>query len=165
MAAFKTHLLALAALAVLLTSLAPPAAAQRQARGSTRTSVSGSGSANRSASANRSGNTNRSATVNQNVNVNRNTNVNVDRDINVDVDDDWHHHDDDWDDHPIARGVAIGTAAAVTAAVIGSIVYSLPPSCAPVVVNGLAYQQCGSTWYQPQYAGSQVTYVVVNPPG
>jgi len=33
-----------------------------------------------------------------------------------------------------------------------------------VVVNGMSYYQCGSTWYQPRYAGSQVTYVVVNPP-
>lgn len=24
--------------------------------------------------------------------------------------------------------------------------------------------QCGSTWYQPQYQGSNVTYVVVNQP-
>lgn len=138
--------LTLATLALFLVSLAPPASAQRS-RGSTRTSVSGS----------------RSANVHHSTSVNRNTNVNVHREINVDVDNDWHHHDDDWD-HPVARGVAIGAAAAVTAAVIGSIVYSLPPSCATVVVNGLAYQQCGSTWYQPQYAGSQVTYVVVNPP-
>ena len=34
----------------------------------------------------------------------------------------------------------------------------------PVVVNGVTYYQCGSTWYQPAYQGSQVTYVVVNPP-
>jgi hypothetical protein len=33
-----------------------------------------------------------------------------------------------------------------------------------MVVNGVSYQQCGSSWYQPQYVGSQVTYVVVNPP-
>jgi len=52
----------------------------------------------------------------------------------------------------------------VTAAVVGSLVYSLPPSCTSVVVNGFAYQQCGSTWYQPQFAGTTTTYVVVNPP-
>jgi hypothetical protein len=28
----------------------------------------------------------------------------------------------------------------------------------------MTYQQCGGTYYQPQYAGSSVTYVVVNPP-
>ena len=48
---------------------------------------------------------------------------------------------------------------------IGSIVYSLPPNCTTVVVNGFAYRQCGSSWYQPQIAGSTTTYVVVNPPG
>jgi hypothetical protein len=51
-----------------------------------------------------------------------------------------------------------------TAAVIGSVTHSLPPSCTAVSVNGYTYQQCGSTWYQPQFSGSSVTYVVVNPP-
>jgi hypothetical protein len=64
----------------------------------------------------------------------------------------------------VARAVGVAAAATVTAAVVGSIVYSLPPSCSAVVVNGLTYQQCGGTWYQPQYAGTQVTYVVVNAP-
>jgi hypothetical protein len=69
---------------------------------------------------------------------------------------------------PVARaavGAAVVTGAAVaTAAVVGSTVHTLPPQCSSVVVNGIAYQQCGSAWYQPHYAGSQVTYVVVNPP-
>ena len=30
--------------------------------------------------------------------------------------------------------------------------------------GGYTYYQCGSTWYQPVHQGSQVTYVVVNPP-
>ena len=59
----------------------------------------------------------------------------------------------------------MATAAAVTtAAVVGSMVHSLPPSCQAVSVNGYTYQQCGSTWYQPQFQGSSVTYVVINPP-
>jgi hypothetical protein len=33
-----------------------------------------------------------------------------------------------------------------------------------VMVNGFAYQQCGSTWYQPQMSGSSTNYVVVNSP-
>jgi hypothetical protein len=41
---------------------------------------------------------------------------------------------------------------------------SLPPSCSMVQVGGVAYQQCGSTWYQPRYAGTSVQYVVVNSP-
>ncbi|AOY02357.1 hypothetical protein BJP62_14165 [Jeongeupia sp. USM3] len=56
------------------------------------------------------------------------------------------------------------TTAAVTSAVIGSIVHSVPPSCVATIVGGVTYQQCGSTWYQPQYAGTSVQYVVVNPP-
>ncbi len=53
---------------------------------------------------------------------------------------------------------------AVTSAVIGSIVNSVPPSCVTTVINGMAYQQCGSTWYEPRYAGTTVQYVVINPP-
>ena len=69
---------------------------------------------------------------------------------------------------PVARA-AVGTAvvagaAVATAAVVGSTVRTLPPQCVSTVVGNVAYQQCGSTWYQPHYAGSNVTYVVVNPP-
>ena len=56
--------------------------------------------------------------------------------------------------------LAIGAAAAV----VGSIVNQPPANCVPVAVNGITYQQCGSTWYQPQYAGEAVQYVVVAPP-
>ena len=84
-------------------------------------------------------------------------NVNVERNVNVDVD-----HGGGWDNdyHPVAAAAAVGAAVAVTSAVIGSMVRSVPPSCVPVNYGGMVYQQCGSTWYQPQ--GSQ--YVVVNPP-
>jgi hypothetical protein len=65
---------------------------------------------------------------------------------------------------PVARAV-VGTAAVIgTAAVVGSVVRSLPPSCSTMVVNNVPYQHCGNAYYQPQYSGSQVTYVVVNPP-
>jgi hypothetical protein len=66
--------------------------------------------------------------------------------------------------HPVARTAVVAGAAVGTAVVVGSVVRSLPPSCTSVVVGNVAYQQCGHTWYQPRYAGSQVTYVVVNPP-
>lgn len=62
--------------------------------------------------------------------------------------------------HPIGTAAAIAT----TAAVIGSIVYSLPPSCTSVIVDGLTYERCGSTWYKPRYYGSSVEYVVVESP-
>ena len=63
--------------------------------------------------------------------------------------------------HPIARA-AVATAA--TAVAVGAVVHTLPPSCTTTVVGNVAYHHCGNTWYQPQYSGSQVTYVVVNPP-
>ncbi|MGF6273103.1 hypothetical protein ABIB38_001461 [Massilia sp. UYP11] len=85
-----------------------------------------------------------------------NRNVNVNRNINVDVDHDYYRP---------GAALAVAGAAAVTAAAIGSVAYSIPPSCVTVVRAGATYQQCGSTWYQPQYAGTSMTYVVVEPPG
>jgi hypothetical protein len=89
-----------------------------------------------------------------------NRDVNIDRDIDVDVD---HHGGWGWN-HPVATGVAVGTAAAVTAAAIGSVVHALPPACSMVVVGNVTYQNCGGVWYQPQFHGTQASYVVVNPP-
>ena len=109
---------------------------------------------------NRNVNVNRN--VNSNVNVNRNVNVNSNvhvggyRHVDVDV-----NHDNY---HPIATAAAVTATAIVTSAVVGSIVYSVPPSCIPVQRGNVIYQQCGSTWYQPQYAGSSVQYIVINPP-
>jgi hypothetical protein len=143
--------------------------AQRGSRGAARSSVSRSSSAsvNRNVDVNRNVNANRNVDVNRNVNANRNVDVNrnvgVNRNIDVDRDIDVDHRYGGGYGccyHPVAR-----TAAAVTtAAVIGSMVYSLPSSCQEINVNGLTYQQCGSTWYQPQFSGSSVTYIVVNPP-
>ena len=106
---------------------------------------------------------------NKNVNVNRNVNknVNVNRDIDIDVD--HHHHHGGYYGgccyhSGVGTAMAVTATAMVTAAVIGSVVNTLPPSCTMVMINGFAYQQCGSTWYQPQIAGSSTTYVVVNPP-
>jgi hypothetical protein len=65
---------------------------------------------------------------------------------------------------PVARAAVVGTAAVATAVAVGTVVRSIPPSCTSVMVGNVAYQQCGSTYYQPRYSGSQVTYVVVNPP-
>ncbi len=72
---------------------------------------------------------------------------------------DYHYHD---------RGVSTGAAVAIGLAglAVGAMIASsqVPPSCSVVTVRGVPYQQCGSTWLQPQYVGSQVNYVVVNPP-
>jgi hypothetical protein len=85
-------------------------------------------------------------------------NVNVNRNVNVDVDAHGGCCHNGWDNdyHPVATAAAV----AATAAIIGSMVNTVPASCVPVNYGGMIYQQCGSTWYQPQ--GSQ--YMVVNPP-
>lgn len=90
----------------------------------------------------------RNTSVN-NVNVQRNTNVNVQG-----------HGGWDNDYHPVATAAAVGATVAVTSAIVGSMVRTVPTGCVPVNYGGAVYQQCGSTWYQPQ--GSQ--YMVVNPP-
>lgn len=95
----------------------------------------------------------------------RNVNVNRQRDVDIDIDGHgrWG-YDDDY--HPIATAAAVTATVAVTSAVIGAIVRpsQMPSNCAQVQRNGYAYLQCGSTWYQPQYQGSDVVYVVVNAP-
>ena len=98
---------------------------------------------------------------NHNVNVDHSANVNVNRNVNVNSS---YHSGWNGDYHPVATGLAVGAGVALTAAAIGSIAYSLPPSCGMVAVGGVSYQQCGSTWYQPHYVGTQVQYIVVNPP-
>lgn len=59
--------------------------------------------------------------------------------------------------HPVATAAAVTATAMVTAAVIGSVVNSVPPSCTAVMVNGMTYQQCGSTWYRPQFVGTSTS--------
>jgi len=65
-----------------------------------------------------------------------------------------------WYVDPVAAAVTVG----MTAAVVGSMVATLPPSCSAVAIGGATYEQCGATWYQPQYIGTQVQYVVVPAP-
>jgi hypothetical protein len=119
-------------------------------------------------SAQTSVNHNNNVNGNRNTNVNANRNVNVNRDVNVNVNRDVDIHGGYYGGgccyHPIATAAAVTATAMVTAAVIGSVVHSVPPSCTSVIVNGIGYQQCGSTWYQPQFAGTSTTYVVVAAP-
>jgi hypothetical protein len=131
----------LASALLLGFSLDAAADKNRTVKNNTRTSV------------NKNTNVNHSSNRNVNVNSNKNVNVNSNRHVDVDV-------DVDRGFHPVA---AIATVA-VTAAVIGSMTPSLPPSgCVPVMVGNVMYQQCGPNWYQPQYVGTSVQYVVVAP--
>jgi hypothetical protein len=100
---------------------------------------------------------NRNTNVNRNVN--RNTNIDIDRDVHVDVGYRGCCYHSGW-----GTAAAVAATAVVTAAVVGSVVHTLPPSCSVVIVNGFTYQQCGTTWYQPQITGGSTTYIVVNPP-
>ena len=145
----------------------PKDAEARQVSGLTRTNVNRGGNVNRGANVNRNANINRNANVNRNTNVNRNANVNVNRNVNVHGG--YHggyHGGGYYDDHNDGIGVGGAIAIGVAGMAIGSMITAaaLPPSCSTVSVNGITYQQCGSTWYQPQYSGSQVNYIVVNPP-
>ncbi|MGE0684052.1 MAG: hypothetical protein AB7P69_24490, partial [Candidatus Binatia bacterium] len=58
----------------------------------------------------------------------------------------------------VAAGMAIGST--MTAAAFNQ----QKASCTTLIVNGMTYYQCGSTWYQPSSQGSNVTYIVVSPP-
>ena len=109
---------------------------------------------------------NRNTNTNVNRNTNVNNNVNVNRDVNVNVNNNYRGADYGGGCcyHPVATAAAVTATAAVTAAVVGSIVNTLPPSCKVVMVGAVSYQQCGSTWYQPQFSGGNTTYVVVNAP-
>jgi hypothetical protein len=95
----------------------------------------------------------------RNTSVNNVNNVNVNRNVNVNVNGNYH---GGWDDdyHPVATAAAVTATVAVTAAVVGSMVRTVPANCVPVNYGGMVYQQCGTTWYQPQ--GAQ--YVVVRAP-
>ena len=131
----------------------------------------GGGNRNVRSSADSSVNRNYHQNTNVNRNVNVNQNVNVNRNVNVNVNNSYHggyygggYYGGGCCYHPVATAAAVTTAAGVTAAVVGSIVDHPPAGCATQVINGLAYQQCGNTWYQPQMSGTTTTYIVVNPP-
>ena len=103
----------------------------------------------------RSTSVNNTSNRNTNINANKNVNVNVNNNRGGCCNNGW-----DNDYHPVATAAAVTAAVVVTSAVVGSMVNSVPSGCVPVNYGGMIYQQCGSTWYQPQ--GSQ--YVVINAP-
>jgi hypothetical protein len=97
----------------------------------------------------------------RNTSVNNVNNVNVNRNVVVANNNRGGYHGG-WDNdyHPVATAAAVTATVAVTSAVVGSMVRSVPAGCVPVNYGGLIYQQCGSTWYQPQNGA----YVVINAP-
>lgn len=143
--------------ATLLALAAVPAQADRSdLRNTTQTNLHHSGGNRPNVKPNRPSHNN-SRPPNVNVNVNRPPNVNV----NV------NHGGGYYGGGYYNRGPSVGAVVAATIAtaiVVGAVVNSIPPNCNTLVVNGLAYQNCGGTYYQPQYQGSSVSYVVVNRP-
>jgi hypothetical protein len=159
-------------MALIMAGLAAPVEAAREGGGGgARASGGGGGGGARAGGAQAGGG---GAAARQNTQVNnsqkdvrtnnvRNTsvnNVNANKNVNVNVEGNSGCCGWDNDYHPVAAAAVVGTTMAVTSAVIGSMVRTPPPGCVPVNYGGIVYQQCGTTWYQPQ--GSQ--YVVINPP-
>lgn len=85
-------------------------------------------------------------------------------DIDIDVDHHWdnHHRHDVWD--AVGTAAAVTATVAVTSAVIGSVTRTIPSTCVVQTYTSITYYNCGDTWYQPRYSGSNVEYVVVGRP-
>jgi len=71
-----------------------------------------------------------------------------------------------FSNHPADADASVAEPSGVVASSpeVGSVVSILPDGCVTRMVNGCVYRQCGSVWYQRQYTGSDVTYVVVRAP-
>jgi Family of unknown function (DUF6515) len=101
--------------------------------------------------------------VDRDVDVNRA--IDVDRDVDIDISGrDYDYNDWGCCHHPVAAAAVTAAAVATTAAAVGSMIYTLPTYCSTTVVNGVTYEQCGDTWYQPQFYGSDAAYIVVTSP-
>jgi len=150
-------LLKTAALALLLSSVATSADAQRSrsggASGGTRTAShhSGTAKAHHGTTAQRSG-THQTASTHRNTNVNRAANVNVNHNVNG--------SGYGYGNRPVARAATVGAMAVTTAAVIGSRYHALPSNCVTVMRAGGTYHHCGSAWYQ----GQNGEYIAVSAP-
>jgi len=46
---------------------------------------------------------------------------------------------------------------------VGTVTTTLPPGCTATHLNGVDYQRCGSTYYQPSMQGTNLVYVVAQP--
>lgn len=73
-------------------------------------------------------------------------------------------YDSDGNWHLAVRGGAWGIATGVTTVAVGTAVFSLPTPGTTFLDGDITYQQCGSSWYQPQFDGPSVTYAVLAPP-
>lgn len=94
-------------------------------------------------------------------------NARNDRQEFYDDNNNYYRYDDDWEwgddvEYPVGAMAAIAVGTALTVSAFNSM------TCNPttVYVNGVAYYQCGATWYNQAYQQGDVVYVVVDaPPG
>ncbi len=77
------------------------------------------------------------------------------REIRRDVRSEIHEHNE-W--HEDRWKFRVGTALTISA------FRALSCATSTVVMDGVSYYRCGSTWYSRAYSGGNVTYVVVTPP-
>ncbi len=75
----------------------------------------------------------------------------------------YHYPHDHFVTGVVVGGAVVGTAAAVAGSTT-TVVTTLPCTATSIVVNGVTYFSCGTTWYRRSYSGSQVTYIIVDPP-
>lgn len=75
-------------------------------------------------------------------------------------------HHDDWDNwgYVAAGAVVVGSAAYIGSSLSSSEYDELSCTANKVEVDEVTYLQCGDNWYMPTYSGSEVQYVVVDPP-
>ena len=55
----------------------------------------------------------------------------------------------------------LAAAQAPSGVSVGTVVQTLPAGCKPVTVSGVAYQDCGGSFYKTAFQGNNLVYVVV----
>jgi hypothetical protein len=97
-----------------------------------------------------------------NKDINRNVNRNINKNVNVNVN---HRY---YGGYGHGYGYYYGSpiVAFTTGLVIGSIIAAstMPKSCTTVMVGGVSYRQCGSSYYMPVYQGDTLVYKAVASP-
>jgi len=58
----------------------------------------------------------------------------------------------------------LAAAQAPSGVSVGTVVQTLPAGCKPVTVSGVAYQDCGGSFYKTAFQGNNLVYVVVQNP-
>ncbi len=98
--------------------------------------------------------------------INRHGDININKNVNVNVNKKYynrggsrHRYYNNYNAGAFAAGLIVGTA--ISASAYSS---AYPSGCVATFVGNTTYYQCGTTWYQREYASSGTTYIVVNNP-